>query len=63
VYSRRGRSATPCLSMLGVSSFVGLPTAPLDPRFATVTELSNPGVSNYNGLTVEFTRKFSNSLQ
>ncbi len=54
---------TPCLSTLVVSSFVGLPTAPLDPRFSTVTEVSNPGVSNYNGLTVEFTRKFSNSLQ
>jgi carboxypeptidase family protein len=53
----------PCLSALGVSSFVGLPTAPTDPRFSTVTEVSNQGVSNYNGLTVGFTRKISNSLQ
>jgi hypothetical protein len=52
-----------CLSSLGVSSFFGLPAAPLDPRFSTVTEVSNPGVSNYNGLTVEVTRKMSASLQ
>ncbi len=56
-------SATPCVSALGVSSFAGLPSAPGDPRFSTVTEVSNPGVSNYNGLTVEFTRKMSKSLQ
>jgi hypothetical protein len=52
-----------CLGALGVSSFAGLPTAPLDSRFSTVSEASNPGVSNYNGLTVEFTRHMSNSLQ
>ena len=46
-----------------ISAFVGLPTAPLDSRFSVVTEASNPGVSNYNGLTVEFTRHLSNSLQ
>jgi hypothetical protein len=53
---------TPCLTEFGISSFAGLPTSPLDPRFSTVTEVSNPGVSNYNGLTAEFTRRFS-SLQ
>jgi hypothetical protein len=46
-----------------VTAFVGMPTAPLDSRFSIVTEASNPGVSNYNGLTVEFTRHVSNSLQ
>ena len=46
-----------------VAAFAGLPTAPLDSRFSVVTEASNPGVSNYNGLTVEFTRHVSNSLQ
>jgi hypothetical protein len=55
--------ATPCLSALGISSFVGLPSTPTDPRFSTVTEVSNPGVSNYNGLTVDFTRRVSKSLQ
>ena len=52
-----------CLSTLGVSSFAGLPAAPPDPRFSTVSEISNPGVSNYNGLTVVFSRHVSNSLQ
>lgn len=52
-----------CLTGLGISSFSGLPTAPLDSRFSTVSEASNPGVSNYNGLTVEFTRHMSKSLQ
>ncbi len=56
-------STTPCLGALGVSSFAGLPTAPLDPRFSTVSEASNPGVSNYNGLTIEFTRHMSRSFQ
>ncbi len=46
-----------------VAAFAGLPTAPLDSRFSVVTEASNPGVSNYNGLTVEFTRHVSTSLQ
>ena len=53
---------TPCTSALSISGFNGLPTTPLDPRFATVQEVSNPGVSNYNGMTVSFTRRFT-SLQ
>lgn len=58
-----------CLGLLStaagtpVTSFTGLPTAPVDSRFSVVTEASNPGVSNYNGVTVEFTRHLSNSLQ
>ncbi|MGO8795113.1 MAG: carboxypeptidase regulatory-like domain-containing protein [Candidatus Sulfotelmatobacter sp.] len=52
-----------CLTGLGISSFAGLPAAPLDSRFSTVSEASNPGVSNYNGVTVEFTRHMSKSLQ
>jgi len=56
-------SASPCLGALGVSSFTGLPATPVDPRFSTVSEASNPGVSNYNGLTAEFTRRVSRSLQ
>jgi hypothetical protein len=60
---------TTCLGSLStaagtpVTSFVGLPTAPIDSRFSIVTEASNPGVSNYNGVTVEFTRHLSSSLQ
>lgn len=56
-------SATPCLATLGVTSFAGLPTAPLDSRFSTVQEASSSGVSNYNGVTLEFTRHMSKSLQ
>ncbi|MFY9912603.1 MAG: carboxypeptidase regulatory-like domain-containing protein [Candidatus Sulfotelmatobacter sp.] len=56
-------SSTPCLGALDVSAFAGLPTAPLDSRFTAVSEASNPGVSNYNGVTVEFTRHMSRSLQ
>ena len=52
-----------CLGTLGVASFNGLPTAPLDSRFSTVSEASNPGVSNYNGVTLEFTRHVSRGLQ
>jgi Carboxypeptidase regulatory-like domain len=48
-----------CFSALGVSSFAGLPTAPMDPRFLTVTEISSGYTSNYNGLTASFLRRFS----
>ena len=45
------------------TSFVGLPSAPLDTRFSTITEVGNYGVSNYNGLTASFTRHVSDSFQ
>jgi hypothetical protein len=54
-----------CLGLLsptGVptsASFAGLPSTALDPRFGTVTEVQSAGVSNYNGLTVSFSRRFS----
>lgn len=51
-----------CQGAFGIGSFVGMPTAPLDPRFTTVSEIGNPGVSNYNGLTASVTRHMS-SLQ
>jgi Carboxypeptidase regulatory-like domain/TonB dependent receptor len=54
---------TPCTSVLGISSFAGLPTAPPDPRFTTVAEVSNPGTSNYNGLVLSFTRSISTAFQ
>ena len=57
-------SSTPsCLSTLGVGAFAGLPTAPLDSRFSEVSEASSPGVSNYNGVTLEFVRHMSKSLE
>ncbi len=42
--------------------FAGLPTAPLDPRFLSVTQLFNNGVSSYNGLTVQYRHAFSHGL-
>ena len=53
---------TPCTTALGIRSFVGLPTSPIDPAFSTINEISSPAVSNYNGLIVSFTRRFA-SLQ
>ena len=52
---------TTCLGQLGSTStqFAGLPATAADPRFGTVTEVSSAGVSNYNGLTISFQRKFS----
>ena len=41
------------------STFAGLPTAPLDPRFGVVTYYYNGGVSNYNGLTASVNRRYS----
>jgi len=51
---------TVCAGELGVTNFVGLPAAPLDPRFGAITEVQSAGVSNYNGLTASFTRRFAN---
>jgi hypothetical protein len=52
-----------CTSELGIAGFTGLPTSPVDPRFSTVSEVTNEGVSNYNGLTASFTVHASKSLQ
>jgi hypothetical protein len=38
------------------SPFAGLPTTPRDASFTSVTQLTNNGISNYNGLTVQFKR-------
>jgi hypothetical protein len=38
------------------SGFGGLPLAPPDPRFNAVTEISNSGRSNYDGLSVQYRR-------
>ncbi len=48
-----------CAASLGVASFAGLPAA----QPATVTEVGNYGISNYNGLTASFTRHVSSSFQ
>jgi hypothetical protein len=59
---------TPCLGgadtalgSLGFTgtTFGGLPTSPMDPRFNIVTQFSSGYNSNSNGLTVSFLRRFS----
>ena len=51
---------TVCAGELGITNFVGLPAAPLDPRFGSIIEVQSGAVSNYNGLTATFTRRFAN---
>ncbi len=43
--------------------FAGLPAAPPDARFGTITQVQSMGVSNYNGVTVSLTRRFSAGFQ
>ncbi|HLY18746.1 MAG TPA: hypothetical protein VKR61_16055, partial [Bryobacteraceae bacterium] len=43
--------------------FNGLPAASPDPRFSGITEITNQGISNYNGLTVQYRRAFSHGFQ
>ncbi|MGH9395029.1 MAG: carboxypeptidase regulatory-like domain-containing protein [Terriglobales bacterium] len=43
--------------------FTGLPATAPDPRFGVVNQLINGGVSNYNGMTLSYNRRLSNSLQ
>ncbi len=45
------------------SGFGGLPTTAPDPRFRIVTDLSNNGWSNYDGLTVSYRRAFGFGFQ
>jgi hypothetical protein len=39
--------------------FTGLPFAPVSSQFATVTDVTSGGVSNYNGLTASYQHRFS----
>jgi hypothetical protein len=45
------------------NGFGGLPTAPPDARFAGITQLSNGGISNYDGLSVQYRRAFGYGFQ
>jgi hypothetical protein len=47
----------------GIGTFVSLPAAAPDPRFATVDQFLTNGISNYNGLTVEVQHQFQHGLQ
>jgi len=43
--------------------FNGLPSVQPDPRFLGVNQVENQGVSNYDGLTVQYRRAFSHGFQ
>jgi hypothetical protein len=43
----------------GFGTFTGLPTAAPDTRVNNVSELTNNGTSNYNGVTLTFTRQLT----
>jgi len=45
------------------NGFGGLPANPPDPRFADVTQLTNGGYSNYEGLTIQFRRALGYGFQ
>ena len=45
------------------NGFGGLPATPKDPRFAAVTQLTNDGYSNYDGLSVQFRRTYGYGFQ
>ena len=45
------------------NGFSGLPTVAPDPRFAGVTQMTNGGISNYQGLSVQFRRTFAYGFQ
>lgn len=42
--------------------FAGLPAVAPDPRFGTVSVFTNAGVSNYNGVTLSATHRYSSGL-
>jgi Carboxypeptidase regulatory-like domain len=46
-----------------VCPFGTLPTAAPDPRFGRIRELTNEGISNYNGMTATLTRRLTKGLQ
>jgi hypothetical protein len=45
------------------NGFAGLPPTAPDPRFRVITQLTNDGYSNFNGLTVAFRRALAHGLQ
>ena len=45
------------------AGFTGLPLAAPDARFGTVTQYNSAAVSNYNGFSASFTRRFSAGFQ
>jgi Carboxypeptidase regulatory-like domain/TonB-dependent Receptor Plug Domain/TonB dependent receptor len=52
-------TSNPWANANNAAGFGGLPTAAPDGRFNAVTQLESNGISNYNGLTVQFRRALS----
>ncbi|MGC9947477.1 MAG: carboxypeptidase regulatory-like domain-containing protein [Bryobacteraceae bacterium] len=44
-------------------TFNGLPSVQPDPRFLGINQISNQGISNYNGLTIQYRRAFAHGFQ
>jgi hypothetical protein len=53
----------PSLNAYAPQGFSGLPVAPVDPRFSSVTELQTDGTSNYNGLIASVRRNLTHGFQ
>lgn len=51
-----------CPASVCPGGFAGLPAAPPNPAFATVTQYLSAGTSSYNGLTLSLQRRFSQGL-
>jgi len=47
------------VNAFNAAGFGGLPTSVADPRFRIITEATNNGISNYDGLSASFRRAFS----
>src|SRR5260370_18261527 len=55
-------SQNPGLNAYYPAGFGDLPRTPRDPRFGTITEVSTPAVSKYNGLSLTAKRQMSSVL-
>ena len=56
-------AATGLIHLCAANGFIGvLPAAAADQRFNSVTQLTNQGISNYNGLTATLVRRFTKGL-
>jgi hypothetical protein len=55
--------ANPAVNANDPNGFGGLPTATPDPRFGLVTQLTNAGYSNYNGMTAFARRNVGSGFQ
>jgi len=52
-----------CLTSQCPNGWLGLPTAPADPRFGEVAQIQTAAISNYNGLSASFQHRFQHGLQ